>query len=152
MLSGLDDIGRHFSKTCTKTFKKNVHNPKRRRPRFQKRKNCFFNNWYCISQMHNSKPSIKRSFRQPAEPKRDSAFEQETRFVSSGEIWGKSQNKNFWLPPKKQAQQSLKRHFWNVLRVVLESFCFAQETKAFYKSSISQDISNARCEEPKYQT
>ena len=35
---------------------------------------------------------------------------------------------------KKKAKQSSKRHFWNVLNVVLESFCFAQETKAVFIS------------------
>ena len=94
-LIGFGDIGRHFSKICTETFKKNVHNPKRRRPRFQKMKNCFFNIWYCISQIHDLKPIIKRSFRQPAQPKGDSAFEQKTRIVSSREIWGSSQNRFF---------------------------------------------------------
>ncbi len=39
----------------------NVHNPKRRRLHLQKIKNCFFKNWYCISQIHNLKPFIKRS-------------------------------------------------------------------------------------------
>ena len=73
-LTGFSDIGRHFSKICTETFKRNVHNPKQRRPPFQKMKNCFFNNWYCISQIHDLKPIIKRSFRQPAQPKHDSAF------------------------------------------------------------------------------
>ena len=54
-----------------------------------------FNNWYCISQTHNLKPIIKRSFRQPAQPKRDYAFEQKTRIVSSREISGSSQNSFF---------------------------------------------------------
>ena len=52
----------------------------------KKMKNCFFNNWYCISQIHDLKPIIKRSFRQPAQPKRDSAFEQKTRMVSSRDL------------------------------------------------------------------
>ena len=86
MLTGFGDNGRHFSKNCTETFKRNVHKAKRRRPRFRKMKNCFFNNWYCISQIHDIKPNIKRSFRQPAQPECDSAFEQKTRIVSSREI------------------------------------------------------------------
>ena len=50
------------------------------------------------------------------------------------------------LQPKKQAQQSSKRQLWNVLSVVLESFYFAQETKAvfisnrYYKTSQTQDV------------
>ena len=45
-----------------------------------------------------------------------------------------------------QAQQSSKRHFWNVFNVILESFCFTQETKAvligiqYPKSSQTQDV------------
>ena len=95
MLFGFGDIGRHFSKICTETFKENVHNPKLRRPRFQNMKNCFFNTWYCISQIHDLIPINKLSFRQPAQQKRDSAFEQKTRIVSSREIWGNSQNRFF---------------------------------------------------------
>ena len=39
--------------------------------------------------------STQRSVREISQPKRDSAFEQETRFVSSGEIWGSSRNRFF---------------------------------------------------------
>ena len=55
-------------------------------------KNFFFNNWYCQSQSQDLKPNTKRNFRQPAQPKRDSAFEQKTRIVSSREISVRSQN------------------------------------------------------------
>ena len=61
----------------------------------RKMKNCFFNKWYCISQIHDLKHIIKRSFRQPAQPKGDSDFEQKTRIVSSREIRGNSQNRFF---------------------------------------------------------
>ena len=134
MIIAFGDIDGHFSKICSETFKKNVHNPKRRRPRFQKMKNCFFNSWYCISQIHDLKPFIKCSFRQPAQPKRYSAFEQKKRIVSIGEILGSSQNGFFSYKPKRNAKQSSNGHFWNALNVVLESFCFAQETKAVFIS------------------
>ena len=75
--------------------------------------------------MHDSKPIIKRSFRQPAQPKRDSAFEQETCFVSSAEIWGSSQNSFFGWNQSNKTTRAQKKHFWNVLNVVLESFSFA---------------------------
>ena len=39
--------------------------------------------------------STKRSVRKLAQPKRGSAFEQETRMVWTGEIWGSSQNSFF---------------------------------------------------------
>ena len=68
--------------------------------------------------------STKRSLRKLGQPKRDSAFEQKTRIVSSREIWGSSQNNFLYLQPKKEAEQRSKRHFWNVLNVILESWCF----------------------------
>ena len=84
-----------FFKELYRNLQKKVHNPKGRRSRFQKRKNCFFNNWYCKSQIHDLKPIIKRSFRQPAQSKGESAFEQKTRIVSIREISGSSQNRFF---------------------------------------------------------
>ena len=39
--------------------------------------------------------STKRSVRKLAQPKRDSAFQQETRIVSSGEFWGSSEDSFF---------------------------------------------------------
>ena len=39
-----------------------------------------------MSQIHNLKPIIIPNFRQPAQPKSDSAVEQKTRIVSSREI------------------------------------------------------------------
>ena len=86
MLIGFGDIGRHFSKTCTETFKKDVHNPKHDKDHVSKKwRTVFLNNWYSISQIL-LKPIIERSFRQPAQPKRDSAFEQKTRIVSSKDL------------------------------------------------------------------
>ena len=152
MLTGFGDIGRHFSKISTETFKSNVHNPKRRRPRFQKMKNCFFNNWYCISQIHDLKPIIRRSFRQPALPKRDSAFEEKTRIVSSREIWGSFQNRFFSYHQRNEPSRAQKKHFWNVLNVVLEGFYFAQETRAvfisirYHKTSQTQDVKSQSTE------
>ena len=109
-------------------------------------KNCFFNNWYCISQIHDLKPIIRRSFRQPALPKRDSAFEEKTRIVSSREIWGSFQNRFFSYHQRNKPSRAQKKHFWNVLNVVLEGFYFAQETKAVFisirypKTSQTQDV------------
>ena len=55
-------------------------------------------------------------------------------------------NTAFYLQPKNHAEQSSKRHFWNVLNVVLESFSFAHETEAVFisirypKASETQDV------------
>ena len=153
MLTGFGDIGRHFSKISTETFKSNVHNPKRRRPRFQKMKNCFFNNWYCISQIHDLKPIIRRSFRQPALPKRDSAFEEKTRIVSSREIWGSFQNRFFSYHQRNKPSRAQKKTFLERTQRRFGRFLFCSRNKScFYKYSIAQDISNAGCKEPKYQT
>ena len=127
--------------------------------------------------------STKRSVLKLAQPKRDSAFEQVTRIVPSRETSGSSQN-IFLVTTKEKSKAELKQTFWNVLNVILESWCFpfgetAQNflgglyenhqnnctqhkttTTTFPKNqklflskySISQDISNAGCKEPKYQT
>ena len=151
MLIGFGDIGRHFSKFCAETFKKNIHNPKRRQPRFQKMKNCFFNKWYCISRIHDLKLFIKRSFRQPAQPKRDSAFEK-ARIKSSRGTWGSSQ-KFFLFATTKTSPAELKNTFLERTQRRFGKFLFCSRNKScFYKYSISQDISNAGCNEPKYHT
>ena len=77
----------------------------------KKRTTVFFNNWYSISQIHDLKPIIKRSLRQPAQPKRDSAFEQNTRIVSSRGIWGSSQNRFFSYNQRKKPSRAQKDNF-----------------------------------------
>ena len=53
---------------------------------------------------------------------------------------------DFLVTTKETSAAELKRQFWNVLNVVLESFCFAQETKAvfisirYHKTSQTQDV------------
>ena len=60
------------------------------------------------------------SFRQPAQPKRDSALKQKARIVSSREIWGSSQNRFFTYNQKKpsRAQKDIfgtySTSFWKV--------------------------------------
>ena len=78
--------------------------------------------------------STKRSVPKIAQPKRDSEFEQKTRIVSSREIWGNSQNRFFLVTTKEKSPAELKKTIWNILNVVLESFSFAQETKAVFIS------------------
>ena len=90
--------------------------------------------------------STKRSVPKIAQPKRDSEFEQKTRIVSSREIWGKSQNRFFLVTTREKSPAELKKTIWNILNVVLESFSFAQETKAvfisirYHKTSQTQDV------------
>ena len=88
-LIGFGDIGRQFSKICTETIKKNVHNPKPRKPGFRKKSKAVFEGirFGKTSQTQDVKSQMtKRSLRNLAQPKRDSAFEQKTRIVPSREI------------------------------------------------------------------
>ena len=125
-------------KVCTKIIKTIAHNPKRRRPRFRKKsKAVFICIWYRkTSQTQYVKSQItERSVRgKKAQPKRDSAFEQKTRIFSCREISAFSQNNFFYLQPKKKAEQSSNRHFWNVLNVILEGWCFPFGEIAHYFS------------------
>ena len=77
-----------FRKVCTKIFKTIAYNTKRQRPRFRKYQKLFINNRYRkTSQTQDVRSqSTRLSVRKLAQPKRDSAFEHETRIVSSGEI------------------------------------------------------------------
>ena len=58
----------------------------------------------------------------------------------------------FQLQPKQKAHQSSKGRLWNVLKLVLESFCFAQETRAvflsirYHKTSQWQDVKSQSTE------
>ena len=146
-------------------------------------KNCFFKTWCCISQVHDLIPIFKRSFRQPAQPKRDSAFEQKTRIVSSREIWGSSRNR-FFSSSQRKSRAEIKQTFLERTQRRFGKFVFSfprncpitfgrfvrksskqlhtiqndenhvskKIKSCFYKYSISQDISNAGCKEPKYHT
>ena len=87
-----------FRKVWTKIIKTIAHRTKRRKPRFLKKsKAVFISSLYRrTSQTQDVKSQItKRSVRKLAQPNHDSAFEQETRSISSGEIWGSSQNSFF---------------------------------------------------------
>ena len=87
-----------FRTVCTKIIKTTAHKTKWRRPRFQKKTKAVFLSirYRKTSQTQDVKSqSTKRSVRKLAQSKRDSAFEQETRIASSGEIWGSSQNSFF---------------------------------------------------------
>ena len=118
----------------------------------KKRRFVFYNNWHCISQRHDLKPIIKPSFRQPAQPKRDSAFEQKSRIVSSREISGSSQNR-FFSYHQRNKPSRVKKNILERTHHRFGKFLFcSRNNSCFYKYSITQDISKAGCKEPKYQT
>ena len=75
--------------------------------------------------------STERSVRKIAQPKRESAFEEKRRIVSCRQISASSQNSFFYLQPNNQAEQSSKRHFWNVHNVVLEVSVLLKKQKLF---------------------
>ena len=139
----------NFRKFCTKIIKTIAHNAKKRRQRFRKISKAVFISirYRQTSQTQDVKSqSTKRSRRKIAQPKRDSALEQKARIVSCRDNLSKFSKLLFYLQPKNQAEPNSKRHFWNVLNVVLESFCFAQETEAVFisirypKTSQTQDV------------
>ena len=140
-----------FRKIWTKIIKTIAHNTKRRRPRFRKKSKAVFISirYRKTAQTQDVKSqSFKRSVRKLAQPKRDSAFEQETRFVSSGEIWASSQNSFFSYNQSNKPTRAQKdifgtysTSFWKV--------CFAQETAVFisiryHKTSQTQDEKSQR--------
>ena len=127
--------------------------------------------------------STKRSLRELAQPKRNSAFDQKTRIVSSREFSGSSQNRflsyNQTKSPvevKKTILERTQRRFgkfvfsfpWDrplffrrfVLKTSKQLHTIQNDKdhisekikSSFYKYSVSQDISNAGCKEPKYRT
>ena len=118
----------------------------------EKIKSCFFLSirYRKTSQTQDVKSQItERSVRKIAQPKRDSAFEQETRFVLNWRSEGALKT-GFLVRTKEKSPQELKKHFWNVHNVVLESFCFAQETKAVFisirypKTSQTQELKSEK--------
>ena len=128
------EIAQNFSEGLYENHQKNSTQYKTTKTTFPNRSKAVFISirYRKTSQTQDVKSqSSKRSLRKIAQPKRDSAFEQKTRIVPSGGISASSQN-SFFLQPKNQAEQGCKRHFWNVLNVVLENFYFAEATKAVF--------------------
>ena len=106
-----------------------------------------------ISQTQDVKSqSTKRSLRSLAQPKRDSAFEQKTRNVPSREI-SRILKTTFVVTTKENSRAELKQTFLERTERRFGKFLFCSRNKSCVcKYSISQDISNAGCKEPKYQT
>ena len=144
-----------FRKVWTKIIKTIAHNTKRRRPRFRKKiKSCSYK--YSVSQdISNAgckEPKYQRSVRKLAQPKRDSAFEQETRFVSKGRS-EEVLKTAFLVTTKATGPPELRKTFLERTQPRFGKFLFCSRNKScFYKYSISKDISNAGCKEPKYRT
>ena len=95
--------------------------------------------------------STERSVPKTAQPKRDSAIEHKTRIVPCREISASSQSfffnyKQIIQPSRAQKDISgtYSTSFWKVFVLLKNQSCF-------HKHSISQDISDARCKEQKYQ-
>ena len=87
-----------FRNVRTKIIKTISHNTKGRRPRFRKKSKAVFISirYRKTSPKQDVKSqSTESSVRQLAQPKRDSAFEQETHIVSCREISASSQNSFF---------------------------------------------------------
>ena len=144
-----------FRKVLTKIIKTIAHNTKRRRPRFRKKQKLFFLSirYRKTSQTQDVKSqSTERSVRKIAQPKRDSAFEQETRFVSN---WRSEEALKtlFLVTTKATSPPELKKTFLERTERHFEKFLFYSRNKScFYKYSIPRDISDATSKERKYQT
>ena len=94
--------------------------------------------------------NTKRSLRELAQPKRDCAFEQKTRIVSSGEIWGSSQSSFFSYNQSNKPTRAQKDIFRTYSTSFWKVSILLKKQNVFYKYSILQDISNAGWNEPKY--
>ena len=95
--------------------------------------------------------STKRSVGKIALPKRDSAFEQETRFVSN---WRSEEvvRTAFLVTTKATSPLELKKKFLERTEPRFGKFLFCSRNKScFYKYSKSQDIADARSKKRKYQ-
>ena len=132
-----------------------AHKTKWWRPRFRKGSKAVFISirYRKTSQTRVVKSqSTKRSVRKLAQPKPDSTFEQETRLVSWREISGRSQN-SFWVTTEATSPPELKKPFLERTQRRFGKFLFCSRSgSCFCNYSMSQDISNAGCKEPKYQT
>ena len=104
-----------FRKVRTKIIKTFSHNTKRRRPRFRKKSKAVLISirYRKTSQTQDEESqSTERSVQKIAQPKRDSAFEQETRIVSSGEIWRSSQNRIFSNNQRNKPSRAQKKNIF----------------------------------------
>ena len=121
----------------------------------EKIKSCFFLSirYRKTSQTQDVKSqSTERSVRKIAQPKRDSAFEQKTRFVSN---WRSEQalKTAILVETKTTSPPELKKTFLERTEQRFEKFLFCSRNKScFYKYSIPRDISDATGKERKYQT
>ena len=134
-----------FRKFRRKTI---AHNTKRQRPRFRKESIAVFISirYRKTSQTRDVKShSTKRSVRKLAQPKRDSAFEQKTRFVPSRGTSGSSQNSfliyNQIIQPSR-AQKDIfgtySRSFWKFIVFLKKKAVFVSIW--YHKTSRTQDV------------
>ena len=152
MLIGFGDIGRHFSKICTETFKKNVHNPKQSRGRFKKRKTVLLTIGTVCLKDTTENPLSNAAFDNQRSPnvtlqlnKKHVLFQVER----SEEVL----KTDFLNKTKETSPAELKKTFLERTQRRFGKFLFCSTNKSrFYKYSVSQDISDAGCRGPKYQT
>ena len=138
-----------FWKVRTKNIKTVAYKTKRRRPRFRNEriKNFFKSIRYRkTSQTQDVKSqSTKRSLRELAQPKRDSAFEQIKRIVPSRETSGSSQNIIFSYNQRKNQSRAqtdvfgtYSTSFWKVSVLLKKQTLFI--SIRYHKTSQTQDV------------
>ena len=145
-----------FRKVCTKIIKTIAHNTKQRRPRFRKNQKLFFSKNSVSQDISNA------GCKEPILP--NAAFEKYRSQKVTLQL-----NKKHVLFHVERSQQNLKTAFFiynqrikptraqkdifGTYSTSFWKFLFCSRNKScFYKYSVSQDISNARCKEQKYQT
>ena len=147
-LIGCSDIGRHFSKICTETFKKMYTIQNDEDQVSEKNQKLFFLSirYRKTSQTQDVKrQSTERSIQKKAQPKRDSAFEQKTRIVPAKETSGSSQNLFFSYNQRKNQSRAKTDIFDNVLNVILESWCFLFGEISHYLSDCLYENHQTNC-------
>ena len=146
-LIGFGDIGRHFSKICTETFKKMYLNQNDADNGSEKIKSCFFLSirYRKTSQTQDVKSqSTERSVPKTAQPKRDSAFEQKTRI---GHVERSQQvlKAAFLITTKESSRAELKKTFLEHTQRRFGKFLLCSRNKNFllniryHKTSQTQD-------------
>ena len=141
-----------FKKVCTETIKTIVHfqNDK---DHISKKWTVFYLAWYDMSNTRRKKTEVPNvaSDNQPSQNltlhlnKKHVLFQVER----SGEVL----KTDFSVTTKEASTAELKKTFLERTQRRFGKFLFCLGNKScFYKYSISQDISNAGCKEPKYQT
>ena len=129
------EIAQCFSEGLDEKYQNNCTQSKTTKTTFPKKwKAVFFLSIrYCKTSQTQDVESqgTKRSVRKLAHSKLDSAFEQKTGIVSSGEIWGSSQNSFFSYNQSNQPTRAQNDNFWTYSRPFRKFSVFLTKKELF---------------------